>query len=408
MSGMTVGDDARRPRVAVLFERFGPYHVARLDAAAGRLDVVGIEMTRMDSTYAWASTQGQGAFERRIVCEEPGDDVTGKDALARLAAILDDVAPDAVATPGWSHPMAVAALDWCLSRRTPAILMSESTVIDAPRRRAVEAVKRRIVALYDSAFVGGGPQRDYVVRLGMRPELVRDGYDAVGNAYFEAGAMLARVEGETARRRHALPAGPYFFASSRFVPKKNLPMLIEAYARYRAAADEPWRLVLAGDGPMRGVIEARIAALGLSGDVVLPGFLQYDALPAFYGLAGAFVLASTSEQWGLVVNEAMASGLPVLVSDRCGCARDLVRDGVTGYVFDPFDVDAIAASMLRVSRDGPAREAMGRAAGRHVAAWGLPRFAEGLASAAAVAIAASRRRGALDRALLRVVAGAMG
>lgn len=408
MSGLMERGAGRRARVAVLFERFGPYHVARLDAASARLDVVGVEMTRMDSTYAWASTEGQGAFERRVVCLGPGEDATGKGALARLAAILDEVAPDAVATPGWSHPMAVAALDWCLGRRVPAILMSESTMIDAPRRRAVEAVKRRIVSLYDSAFVGGGPQRDYVVSLGMRPEFVRDGYDAVDNAYFEAGAMLARLEGDAARRRLGLPPGPYFFASSRFVPKKNLPMLVEAYARYRAATAAPWPLVLAGDGPMRGVIEARIAALGLSGDVILPGFLQYDALPAFYGLAGAFILASTSEQWGLVVNEAMASGLPVLVSDRCGCARDLVRDGVTGYVFDPFDVDAMAASMLRVSRDGAGRETMGRAASRHVAAWGLPRFADGLASAAAIAIAASRRRGALDRALLRVVAGAIG
>lgn len=409
MSGLIGPRDGsrRRLRVAVLFERFGPYHVARLDAAAARLDVVGIEMTRMDATYAWASTEGEGAFDRRVICDEPDADPGERRFAKRLGAMLDEIAPDVVATPGWSHGLALSALGWCLRRGTPTVLMSESTALDAPRRRPVEAVKRRLVSLYDSALVGGGPQRDYLVTLGMRPDSIREGYDAVDNAYFEAGAMLARLEGDAARRRQGLPEGPYFFASSRFVPKKNLLALLGAYARYRAGAGLPWPLVLAGDGPMRAEIEARVEALGLEGAVILPGFLQYDVLPAHYGLAGAFILASTSEQWGLVVNEAMASGLPVLVSERCGCARDLVQEGVTGYLFDPADIEAIAASMRRISAAEVAREAMGQAANRRLAAWGTPRFADGLAAAAGIAVAASRRRGPLERALLRFVAGAI-
>ena len=73
--------------------------------------------------------------------------------------------------------------------------------------------------------------------------------------------------------------------------------------------------------------ERERSALGLDNDVIFPGFIQYDELPAYYGLAKAFIHASTVEQWGLVVNEALAAGLPVLVSERCGCAPDLVREG---------------------------------------------------------------------------------
>ena len=81
----------------------------------------------------------------------------------------------------------------------------------------------------------------------------------------------------------------------------------------------------------------------------MPGFKQYDELPIYYGLAGAFIHASTTEQWGLVVNEAMAAGLPVIVSERCGCAPDLVENGRNGFTFDPYDVDALTHLMLKMA-----------------------------------------------------------
>jgi glycosyltransferase involved in cell wall biosynthesis len=106
--------------------------------------------------------------------------------------------------------------------------------------------------------------------------------------------------------------------------------------------------VLLGDGELRSSLESQVSRLGLQGSVLLPGFKQYPELPEYYARAGAFIHASTTEQWGLVVNEAMASGLPVLVSNRCGCARDLVQDGVNGFTFDPYNVEQMAELMVRV------------------------------------------------------------
>jgi glycosyltransferase involved in cell wall biosynthesis len=127
--------------------------------------------------------------------------------------------------------------------------------------------------------------------------------------------------------------------------------------------------------------------------VLLPGFKQYPELPAYYGLASAFVHASTTEQWGLVVNEAMASGLPVLVSNRCGCATDLVQEGVNGFTFDPYSVEAIAHAMQRVwqMEDGELKK-MGAQSARIITNWGPERFATGLEAAARKAIEVGPRR----------------
>jgi len=149
----------------------------------------------------------------------------------------------------------------------------------------------------------------------------------------------------------------------------------------------PWSLVLLGDGPLKSDLCHLISDLGLQHSVLLPGFKQYPDLPAYYGLASAFIHASTTEQWGLVVNEAMASGLPVLVSNRCGCAQDLVREGVNGFTFDPYNVEEMANVMLRLTETPKHRlTEMGDASRQLISAWGPERFARGLHDAAETAL----------------------
>jgi glycosyltransferase involved in cell wall biosynthesis len=283
--------------------------------------------------------------------------------------------------------------------------MSESTAYDERRRWWREAVKRRVVAVGSAALAGGAPQSAYLHALGLRADAVFTGYDAVDNAYFAEQAVRVRDSADTERARLRLPAR-FFLASSRFVAKKNLFRLLDAYALYRGrSGPDHWRLVLLGDGELRSSIMSRIARLDLVEDVRLPGFKQYNELPTYYGLAGALVHASTSEQWGLVVNEAMASGLPVLVSKRCGCAPDLVEDGLNGFTFDPYDVDDLAGLMQRVAAmTDEQRHAMSHAGRRIVADWGPERFADGLMQAVQVAISQPPPPASwLDRALLRAL-----
>ena len=189
---------------------------------------------------------------------------------------------------------------------------------------------------------------------------------------------------------HSLPAtapealnGPYFLASNRFVERKNLGRLIRAYAIYVGSLQEgkkAWPLVLLGDGELRGELQALCKGLDLKtvmgfsrgdagtteeedlklnsyklktspggGCVIFAGFRQIAELPTFYADAGAFIHPALSEPWGLVINEAMASGLPILSSNNVGAAEELLIEGETGFLFDPMDVQAISAAMHRIT-----------------------------------------------------------
>jgi glycosyltransferase involved in cell wall biosynthesis len=262
-----------------------------------------------------------------------------------------------------------------------------------------------VVGLCDAALVGGEPQRAYVEALGMPSDRIFLGYDAVDNDFFTRGAADARADATALRAAHGLPER-YFLSSCRFIEKKNLARLLDAFAAYRAVADnESWDLVLVGDGELRSSLEQQASSLGISEALHFKGFKQYDDLPVYYGLAGGFVHVSTVEQWGLVVNEAMAAGLPVIVSRNCGCASDLVEHGVNGWVVDPFDIAAITARLIELASphtDRPAMAARGRAI---VADYGPDRFGSGLASATAAARAMPiRRHGFLVRAALGLLA----
>lgn len=202
-----------------------------------------------------------------------------------------------------------------------------------------------------------------------------------------------------------LPAR-FFLASGRFVLKKNLFRLLEAFALYRKSLSDgdAVDLVVLGDGQLRGELEVSIQKLCLRKHVHLPGFRQYDELPVYYSLAEAFIHPSTVEPWGLVVNEAMASGLPVIVSDRCGCAGELVHPGINGFIFDPTQVDALAELIAVVGASSFLRVDFGRAGQRIIASWGPERFANGLLSAVEKALdVGPKKAGPTDRFLLELL-----
>jgi glycosyltransferase involved in cell wall biosynthesis len=393
-------------KLAVLFDNFGPYHIARLNASSAEADVLGVEFAAESGDYSWLRTSAAVRFRRcTLFADGPSHECSTQVLRARLHQSLRDFRPDVVAIPGWSGRLAFEALAWCRRNSVPAIAMSESTAADQARWWWREAVKRRCLTLFDAGLAGGPPQRDYLVQLGMRPGQVFLGYDAVDNEYFSCGAAAARSSAAAVRAKLNLPSR-YFLASARFIAKKNLHNLLHAHAQYRervasassarsGGSSVPWSLVILGDGPLRHGLQATRDLLGLNSYVHFPGFLQYEELPNYFGLAGAFIHPSLVEQWGLVVNEAMASGLPVLASQRCGCVPTLLREGVNGFTFDPSSIDEMADAMLRISTmPEPERLQFGRASESIVSDVGPEQFAHGLMSAAKAALTrhATRRR----------------
>jgi glycosyltransferase involved in cell wall biosynthesis len=366
-------------KIVIIFDNIGPYHNARLCSAAKVGELIALQVKARSTEYAWNDeVRPEGFKVVTLFSAGSNPDEKKRELVQRMNSALDECGPQAVFVPGWYFPAALAALSWCSMRNVPAILMSESTAWDEKRQWWKEWIKQRLLSLYSGALVGGTPQRDYVVQLGMSVDRVRPGYDAVDNEYFRQSAKKIRAQTLESDGRE-VSSSNYFLASARFIEKKNLSRLLQAYALYREQNTAPWSLVLLGDGPLRDSLRSRISSLNLQGHVRLPGFIQYSDLPAHYALAGAFIHASTTEQWGLVVNEAMASSLPVLVSNRCGCATDLVEDGRNGFTFDPFNINDLAGLMKRISSmETEARKAMGGESGKIVAEWGPERFADGI------------------------------
>jgi len=381
------------PRVAIIFARLGPYHVARIAAANARLGggCLALEVASESREYAWDRVETQAFRRRTVVTDRDYQDVPGRERSAAVYAALEDEQPLAVAISGWGFAEDRAALAWCRRNGRVAIVMSESQERDVRRSPAKEALKRVLISEFDAALVGGERHAAYLTKLGMPRERIVLGYDVVDNQHFQAGAEVARRGEVEERHRRALPKD-YFLCSARFVRKKNLGSLLHAYAVYRVRAGaRAWKLVLLGDGPLRARLEQTIRRLALEPDVRLPGFKQYQDLPAYYGLARAFVLPSLAEQWGLVVNEAMAAGLPVLVSEACGAA-DLVQPGVNGWLFDPARPEELAARMIDISRDSALAERMGLVSRGIVAAWSPEAFGSGLAGAIEIGEAHCRAR----------------
>jgi len=226
----------RKPAVAVVFHHIGPYHHARLNSAADKLSVTGIEWSAK-GYHAWGAAATPARYHKVSLFPEATDVYPNKAELhCAFSSVLEQTNPDVVAVNGWNNFGSLIAANCCLRSRTPMVVMSESSRQDEPRTWWKETIKRRIVALYSAALVGGQRHVEYLVELGMPRERIFTGYDVVDNAYFREKTEAIRSQRSEVREKYELPEN-YFLASARFVEKKNLATLITAYAEYRKRSD---------------------------------------------------------------------------------------------------------------------------------------------------------------------------
>lgn len=387
-------------KIAIIFERYGPYHAARVRELSDVAEsVIAIELFGTDNTYAWATVAWE-KLKRTTLLGAEDDLVRWRGLYNKLdrALAVDDI--QVIAVPGWSALGALVAVRWACDNRIPIVMMSDSRAVDAKRVLWKEWIKRRVLRLCSAFFVSGAESREYLTELGVEERKICLGYDVVDNAYFASESRRVRRYDQS----DELGVGirPFFLASGRFVAKKNFQCLIRAFSIYREAhGSDAWNLVILGDGPCRKQLVAEAAKSGVSATVALPGFMQYGELPWYYAHAGAFVLPSIWDQWGLVVNEAMAAGLPVLVSKGCGCARDLVVEGENGFLFDPSSPQELAELMSKVSCNYALVTRMGRASQEIINHWGLKEFAENLLRAAEAAYEVGCVRDYIGRGVLQ-------
>lgn len=383
--------------VVVHWPRLGPYHIARLKAteqvfSQHRFRINVLEIYRSDNEYLWESIDQGDEFERSTLFPEATSrEISRLLLFKKIWGWLETIQPYAVAINGYSSWDSLFILLWCHINNCVPILMSESKLDDAHRMIVKEYIKKKIVSQFNAALCGGTPHRAYLKQLGMPENRIYDGYDAVDNQFFIEETDKVR---QSSRDFHALPGlqdtRPFFLASGRFIPRKNFIGLIRAYKLYKQNCQrnnqDPWRLVILGNGPQREELFAEIILTHLQQDICLAGVYMVKDLPAYYALASAFIHPTLQDQWGLVVNEAMASSLPILVSNKAGCSMDLIQDGNEGFAFNPEDVADLGALMFKFSSRQVDLGKMRQAALRKIMSWGVERFARNLLQAVFIGV----------------------
>ena len=359
-------------RVAVVSPEPTPYRSPLFDRLGDRpeLDLTVIYAARTVAGRTW-SVQPQ---HRAVLLE--GVRLPGMRRLVRhdypvtlgIHGALRDAEPDVVVVSGWSTYASQAAIGWCRAKRVPYVLLVESHDL-GPRagwRRAVKgAVVPRVLRVAACVLVVGSAARESVVGRGVPPERVRVFANTI-----DVPAWIERTDAAAERReeiRARLGVGQddvVVLGAGRLAPEKGFDTLVRAVATVGA----PLVALLAGDGMLRHELE-RLAGREHA-RLTLLGDLPPDRLLEAYVAADVFALLSHHEPWGVVVNEAAATGLPLVLSDRVGAAHDLLRDGENGFLVAAGDAEAAATALRRLADDAELRQAMGARSRELVRAWG--------------------------------------
>ncbi|HYZ84957.1 MAG TPA: glycosyltransferase family 4 protein [Bryobacteraceae bacterium] len=268
---------------------------------------------------------------------------------------LDQIDPDVLIISGYYDPAAWTAWTWALAHQRVRLLWAESNYFDYPRKFYKELPKRIFVRRCHYAHVYGTSNREYLQRLGMDPGRIR-----IKRAVLDVNRFTPDPSVKKTGPLRLLYVG-------RFEDMKNLPRLLKAFSSVdQDPANPRLELALVGYGRLEAELKSLAATLPNSSLIRFLGSRTNDQTVDEYRAADCFILPSTREAWGLVALEAMCCGLPVIISERCGCAKDVVQPE-TGWCFDPFDASDLTAKLEQVSRTPRSRLAEMGAAGRRLA-----------------------------------------
>ena len=265
---------------------------------------------------------------------------------------------DAIVLHGYNYAASLLAFAAAKSKRLPVLMRSDTHL--GIRRPAFNRIRQgglSIAYRFVDAFLAIGTANSaYYRSLGVPDSRIFDAPFAVDNTRFMAPMG---GQSELKRRWRLQPDRPAILFAGKLTRQKRPDDLFQAFKRLLAAGHQA-TLFVAGSGDMESELRALAAALPGQA-VVFAGFVNQRELPQVYAAADVFVLPAENESWGLAVNEAMCAGLPIVVSDQVGCAPDLVKDRVNGYIVPTGDVGALTDALARLVADGDRRRRMGAA-----------------------------------------------
>lgn len=372
-------------RVAIITEIIAPYRVPVFNALArsSTVDPYVIFLSENDASLRdWKVCTDEIRFAYNVLPSWRRR-VAGYNFLLNwgVERQLRRISPDILICGGYSYVGSWQAARWCTSNRVPLVLWAESTDRDNRRGYApVEFLKRYFLARCDGCVAAGQSTLEYLVSLGVPEHAIITAPDAVDNDFFRQRSELARSEAAGYRAMYKLPER-YFLYVGRLIRAKGVFNLLDAYAALPPELRSEIGLVFAGDGGSRSELERRAGEIH-PGRVHFAGFLQREDLAPVYALADMLVFPTHSDPWGLVVNEGMAAGLPVITTTAAGCAADLVTDRRNGLVVPPGDWKQLAAAMSLLARSPEKRKQFGTCSREKIKKNSPEACAQGLAEAA--------------------------
>ena len=277
----------------------------------------------------------------------------------RIMKLVRDVVAypcDLVVMPGYHRVEYWAMLLTCIFMGRRRAVFCDSTEFDRPQSRWKDVAKQLFFKRCDGFFCYGRRSKDYLLKFGVDEYKIAYRLQAAALPHsYDPQQVLAAYQSGAVN-----PGGVFrFLYVGRLSIEKGLNDLLEAFRQIREKRDDV-RLDLAGAGPLREELTRRVAELNLTDSVSLLGAKNIEEIAKLFMSSAAMVLPSHSEPWGLVVNESLSYGCPVVVSNVCGCVPDLVIDGVTGYSFAVGDVDALAKAMLQTAEMSKDRVAVAK------------------------------------------------
>jgi glycosyltransferase involved in cell wall biosynthesis len=369
-------------RLVVITEIIAPYRIPVFNALAARgdVDLHVIFLAETDPTQRqWEVDREEIRFSYQVL--RGLRKRVGRHTLLLNWGVEKSLAlasPDAIVCGGYNYFASWVSLRWAERNRVPLYLWVESTAKNFRGGHGwMESLKSNFISRCAGFIVPGEASSRYLSSYDIPAQRLSIAPNAVDNLFFETESSAARSNDSTLRRDLRLPPR-YFLFSGRLVPEKGTFDVLRAYSTLPVELKREIGLVFAGDGPARaGLIRESNYSLGT---IVFAGFAQRAQLAAYYGLAEALVFPTHADAWGMVVNEAMACGLPVLCSDAAGCAEDLVLQS-NGRIFPAHDVDSLSAAMAELASDHDLRISMGQNARQRIARYSPDICAAGIAEA---------------------------
>lgn len=255
--------------------------------------------------------------------------------------------PDAVIITGWHSLPMLQALWACIRLGIPRVVRGESNDL-RKRRWWIRLLHRALLSRFDAFLAIGDSSRSFYLQYGMAEERIFPSFYFVDNNRLQTQLSQVRGQRLSLRADWHIPdnATCYLYAGKLEAKKRIIDLLTALDVARRVSPDV--HLLVVGDGELMG--EAREIVRERALPVTFTGFLNQTEITRAYAAADCLILPSDyGETWGLVVNEAMACGLPAIVSDRVGCGPDLIEEGRTGFVFPFGNTEALGSMMAKLA-----------------------------------------------------------